>query len=171
MEMRKFLFGVLVVFLTCSTAWGQTVASSQVSGVITDPTGASVSGAKIQLTQTDTGQLHTVTSNASGSYIVPDLPGGPYRIEVTAPGFSTYVLTGIVLEVGSNPAINAKLSVGTVTQQVVVETSVAMVETQSNGIGQVIDQKQVVELPLEWPRPDATHRSCWSYDFGSGWRS
>jgi hypothetical protein len=153
MKMVKLFFGVLVVFLTCATVWGQTVASSQVSGIVTDPTGASVSGAKIQLTQTETGQIRTVMSNASGSYIIPDLPSGPYRFEVTSQGFSTYVLTGIVLEVGSNPAINAKLSVGTVTEQVLVETSVAMVETQSNGVGQVIDQKQVVELPLNGRDP------------------
>jgi hypothetical protein len=133
---------------------GQTVASSQVSGVITDPTGASVSDAKIQLTQTETGQVHTATSNASGSYIIPDLPVGPYRFQVTAAGFSTYVENGIVLEVGTNPAINAKLSVGAVTEQVVVEAAgAAMVETQSNGIGQVIDQKQVVELPLNGRDP------------------
>ena len=153
MKMFRFLFGVLVVFLACSTVWGQTVASSQVSGVVTDATGASVADAKIQLTQVDTGQLHTATSNASGSYIIPDLPPGTYRFEVTAQGFSTYVLTGIVLEVGSNPAINAKLTVGAVSEQVVVEASVAMVETQSNGVGQVIDQKQVVELPLNGRDP------------------
>ena len=153
MKMFRSFLGVLVVFLACSTVWGQTVASSQVSGVITDPTGASVSNAKIQLTQIDTDQVHTAMSNSSGSYIIPDLPGGPYRFEVTAQGFSTYVLTGIVLEVGSNPAINAKLSVGTVTEQIVVEASVAMVETQSNGVGQVIDQKQVVELPLNGRDP------------------
>ncbi len=91
MKVVRLLFGVLVVLLTCSAMQGQTVASSQVSGVITDPTGASVSDAKIQLTQTETGQVHTATSNASGSYIIPDLPVGPYRFQVTAAGFSTYV--------------------------------------------------------------------------------
>ena len=154
MKVVRLFFGVLVVLLTCSAMQGQTVASSQVSGVITDPTGASVSDAKIQLTQTETGQVHTATSNASGSYIIPDLPVGPYRFQVTAAGFSTYVENGIVLEVGTNPAINAKLSVGAVTEQVVVEAAgAAMVETQSNGVGQVIDQKQVVELPLNGRDP------------------
>ena len=153
MKIRKFLLGVLLTFGLCSFSWSQSLATSQVSGSITDQTGAAVPTAQIKLTQTDTGQIHSVKSNGAGSYIVPDLPSGPYRLEVTMAGFSTYEQTGIILEVGTNPEINVKLAVGTVDQKVMVEANALMVETVSNGIGQVIDQQQVVEMPLNGRDP------------------
>jgi len=153
MKMSKYFFGVLVVFLTCVPVPSQTLATSQISGTIQDETGAVVANAQIQLTQTDTRQVHRVTTNSSGSYIIPDLPVGPYSIQISAQGFSTYIQNGIVLEVSSNPQINATLQVGSVNEQVVVQANAAMVETQSNGVGQVIDQRQVVELPLNGRDP------------------
>jgi hypothetical protein len=156
MKFSKFCLGVLVLLLTCLTASmsGQSVSTSQVSGVVQDESGALVPGAQVTLTQTETGQVHKVTSNSAGSYIIPDLPSGPYNLEVTASGFSTYVEKGIVITVGTNPSITVKLTVGQVTQQVIVEAAPgAQVETQSNGIGQVIDQTQVVELPLNGRDP------------------
>src|ERR1700733_14630612 len=153
MKMSKYFFGVLVVFLTCVPVPSQTLATSQISGTIQDETGAVVANAQIQLTQTDTRQVHRVTTNSSGSYIIPDLPVGPYSIQISAQGFSTYIQNGIVLEVSSNPQINATLQVGSVNEQVVVQANAAMVETQSNGVGQVIDQTQVVELPLNGRDP------------------
>ena len=154
---RSFLF-------SCVAQSGVSPSStSQISGVVQDPSGASVPSAQIQLTQLNTGRVHRVTSNASGSYIIPDLPGGPYTLQATAQGFSTYIQRGIVLEVGSNPEINIKLSVGTVSMEVVVEATAAMVETRSNGVGQVVDHflllllllllRQVVELPLNGRDP------------------
>ena len=77
----------------------------------------------------------------------PSLPIGPYRIEVTKAGFNSWVENDIVLQVASNPTINAVLVVGNVTQQVVVEASATMVETRSSGVGQVVDQQRVVDLP------------------------
>lgn len=147
---------VLTLTLTLATSMlGQSVSTSQISGVIQDQSGAIVPNAKIVLTQTDTGQVHRITSSASGSYTIPDLPAGNYTFQVSSPGFSTYVEKDIVLDVGTNPEINVKLAVGSVTQQVVVESTQATVETESTGIGQVIDRVQVVELPLNGRDPDA----------------
>ena len=144
---------VMIVTLT-TTMLGQSVSTSQISGVIQDQTGAIVSNAKITLTQTDTGQVHRLTSSSTGSYIIPDLPAGNYTLQVTSAGFSTYVQKDISLDVGTNPEINVKLSVGSVSQEIVVESIAATVETESTGIGQVIDQVQVVELPLNGRDPD-----------------
>ena len=77
-----------------------------------------------------------------------DLPVGPYRLEVAKDGFTTFVRTGIVLQVASSLTIDASLSVGSVSEQVLVEAAAEMVETRSNGVGQVVDQQRVVELPL-----------------------
>ena len=154
MKLGKLLFGVLWACLACTVGWSQTLASSQVSGTITDATGAVVANAQVKFTQTDTAESHIVKSNSGGSYTVPDLPGGPYRLEVTVPGFKTFIQTGITLEVATNPEINVKLTVGAVDQTVSIEANALMVETQSTGLGQVIDSKQVVELPLNGRDPD-----------------
>jgi hypothetical protein len=132
----------------------QSVSTSQISGVVQDQTGASLPNAQILLTQTDTGQVHKILSGATGSYIIPDLPAGNYTLQVSAQGFSSYLQKGIVIDVGTNPEINVRLSLGALTQEVVVESTSATVETESTGVGQVIDRTQVVELPLNGRDPD-----------------
>jgi hypothetical protein len=90
----------------------------------------------------------TATTGGDGSYVLPNLPVGPYRLQVTKEGFNASIQSGIVLQVDTNPVINVTLKVGSVSEQVVVEASAAMVETHENGVGQVIDQQRVVDLPL-----------------------
>jgi hypothetical protein len=159
MKKVQFYFGVLaialfVTLMSTGTMFGQSVASSQVSGRVQDSTGALVSNAQIQLTQAETGQIHKVVSSTSGSFIIPDLPSGTYTLQVTNAGFETYVQRGIVLQVGSSPEIIVTMTVGEVSQQVVVEAVNASVEFQSTGIGQVINSTQLVELPLNGRDPD-----------------
>jgi hypothetical protein len=69
-------------------------------------------------------------------------------LEVSLPGFRTYVQTGIVLQVGSSPEVNATLEVGQVSETVEVQANAALVETRSTGVGTVIDNQRVLELPL-----------------------
>src|SRR5450631_1868347 len=139
---------VLVGLGIAALVWAQAVSTAQIGGVVQDSTGLAVPGAEVKVTQTDTGAIRTATSNADGSYVLPSLPVGPYTLEVKKPGFATYVQTGIVLQVATNPAIPVTLKVGAVTEQVQVEANAALVETQSTGIGQVIDSQRVVDLPL-----------------------
>ncbi len=118
-----------------------------------DPTGATVPDAHVKLTQTDTGLVRTATSSADGRFAVLSLPTGPYRLEISKPGFSTFVQTGIVLQVNSNPAIDAILTVGAVSDQVVVEAAATMVEVHTTSVGQVIDSSRILELPLNGRNP------------------
>ena len=134
--------------LLCVNAFAQATAGSQVSGTIQDGSNNVVAGAQVTITQTDTAQSRTAVSNAAGGYTIPNLPVGPYQLKVTKDGFKSFTQSGIVLQVNSNPEINVTLDVGAVTEQVSVTAGVAGVETISNGIGQVIDQQRVVELPL-----------------------
>ncbi len=90
----------------------------------------------------------TVYSGGDGTYILPNLPVGPYQLKVELQGFNTYVHDGIVLQVGSNPEINVTLAVGAVSEQVTVVGNATQIETHSTGVGQVIDQQRVTELPL-----------------------
>src|SRR4029079_5101014 len=73
---------------------------------------------------------------------------GPYMLEASLPGFRTYVQTGIVLQVSDSPSLNITLNVGQVSEQVEVQANATLVETQSTGVGRVIDNQRVLELPL-----------------------
>lgn len=135
---------------TAVAAWAQT---SQISGTIKDPSGSAVPGAAIKATQTATGAVRTATSGASGDYVLPNLPIGPYQLEVTKEGFTRYVQTGIVLQVESNPTVDVTLQVGAVSEQVSVEANAAEVETRSTSIGNVVNNQQVAEMPLNGRDP------------------
>jgi hypothetical protein len=145
--MRVFCGALLLVFAACIQINAQTTGA-QVSGVVQDATGASVPDAQITITNTDTGAARTATSASDGSYSFPTLATGPYKLEVSKGGFATFVQTGVILQVGSNPQVNVSLKVGTAAEQIEVQADAAMVETHSTGVGQVIDQQRVVELPL-----------------------
>jgi hypothetical protein len=131
-----------------AVAWGQAVSTAQINGTVQDASGSAVPGAAITVTRTDKGALKPPTSGADGSYTVPSLPVGRYSLEVEKAGFATYVQTGVVLQVASNPAIPVTLTIGAVSEHVQVEANAAMVETQSTGVGQVIDSRRVLDLPL-----------------------
>jgi Carboxypeptidase regulatory-like domain/TonB dependent receptor len=123
-------------------------ATSQISGTVKDASGAVVAGAEIAVTQTNTGVTRRATSDANGVYSLPSLPLGPYRMEVKKEGLTTYVESGIVLQVAEGPTIDVVLEVGAVSQSVQVEASAAMIETSSTGVGQVVNSQDVVDLPL-----------------------
>jgi len=144
--MRRIQTALFVYSLACGCMYAQN--TSQVSGTVRDSSGLAVPGAQITITQTDTGLSRNTQSEATGVYLLPNLPIGPYRLEVKKDGFMTAVQSNIILQVDTNPAIDIDLKVGSVNEQVVVEAAAAMVETQSTGVGQVINQEQVVDLPL-----------------------
>ena len=131
--------------------WAQ--ATSQIQGVVHDASGAAIGGAEVKATQTDTGVVRTVASSEDGTYVLSNLPLGPYRLEVSRAGFTTYVQTGIVLQVATNPTINVSLQVGAVTEQIQVEANAALVETQTTSVGTVIENQRILELPLNGRNP------------------
>jgi hypothetical protein len=143
------MFGVaLMALVAAGPAWAQAVASSQVSGVVRDSSGGVLPGVEVTITNTDTGNTRTTATNADGAYVFPNLPVGPYKLRVVLQGFNTYQQEGIVLQVNTNPTIDVALAVGSVGEQITVSASTATVETRSIGVGQVIDNRQVTEIPL-----------------------
>jgi hypothetical protein len=148
---RRAVLAVTAFVLIVAGLYAQ--GTSQISGTVRDSSGLAVSGATVQVTQSDTGAVRTVMTAADGAFVLASIPIGPYRLQITKEGFSTYVQSGIVLQVDSNPNIDVSLQVGSVTEQVQVQADAAMVETRSTGVGQVVDQKRVVELPLNGRQP------------------
>ena len=147
--MKTFLLAV-ALSIACGTAWSQ---SAQVAGIVKDTSGAAIPGAEVTLKQTETGQVRSDTTDSDGSFTIPSLVIGPYRMEITKTGFASYVETGIVLNVGTNLNINSTLKVGAISEQVTVQAEALAVETHSNGVGQVITHQEVVELPLNAREP------------------
>jgi len=146
------LLAVLAVsLLTCTGVWAQ--ATAEISGTVKDQTGAVLPGAEIKAAQTGTGIERNTISNETGSYVLPNLPLGPYRLEAALPGFRTFVQTGIVLQVNSSPTINVVLQVGQVSEQVEVQANAALVETRSLSVGQVMETARIMELPLNGRNP------------------
>jgi hypothetical protein len=138
-----------VLFLSATPcAKAQEVAVAEVDGRVTDPSGAAITGAVVKMTEVDKRQVHSFTTDASGAFRFPNLPVGPYALEVAAPGFKAYRQTGITLQVASNIEQNVVMQIGAVTETVEVVANASMVETKENSISQVMDQQRIVELPL-----------------------
>jgi hypothetical protein len=148
--MRIIRFAVVFAF-ACAIAWAQ--ATSQIQGTVEDTSGAVIPGVEVKATHAETGIARTAVSNEDGRYALPNLPLGPYRLEVNAPGFSPFVQTGIVLQVASIPTVNIALKPGAITETVQVEANAGLVETQTTSIGMVIENQRIVEIPLNGRNP------------------
>ena len=144
----KVLVGIL---LTCIAVYGQAV--SQISGTVKDQSGAAVPGVELTATQIDTGVKRNATADAGGSFVIPNLPLGPYKLEASKTGFRSYVQTGIELQVGSNPEIPVVLGVGDVTAVIEVQANAVQVDTRNIGVGTVIETQRILDLPLNGRQP------------------
>jgi hypothetical protein len=142
----RLFVAFLLSCLACELVWAQ--ATAQINGTVKDQSGAVLPGVEITGRQTETGIARSAITDETGSYVLPNLPVGPYRLEAALPGFRTYVQTGILLQVNSNPSINLTLQVGQVSEQVEVQANAALVETRNSGVGQVIENERILELPL-----------------------
>ena len=138
--------GIFICVLMCADIWAQ--ATAQISGAARDQSGAVLPGVEITATQTDTGITRSAVTNETGFYVLTNLPIGPYRLEAALPGFRTYAQSGIVLQVNSSPVINVALEVGQVAEQVEVQANATLVETRNVGIGGVIENARILDLPL-----------------------
>ena len=149
--MRGFLTSVstiaLHLLLVSDIAWAQ--GTAQLNGRVSDESGAVLPGVTVTATQTDTRFTRTVATDETGAWVMPNLPIGPYRLDVSLQGFRTSVQTGIVLQVDANAVINTSLALGTLAETVTVEAAAPLVDVRSAGIREVVEQKRIVDLPLQ----------------------
>jgi len=151
-QFRIPLIGALSVLVSAGAAWAQ-LSTAQLSGRITDQSGAVLPGVTVTVTQTDTGLARTVVTNENGTYVLPNLPTGPYRLEAMLQGFRSYSQTGIVLQVAATPEINVALAIGSVEETLTVEAAAPLVDVQSAGIGDVVRNEEILALPLNGRNP------------------
>src|SRR5688572_19791651 len=98
----RMLGVIFISALACGMAFGQAQGTSQINGVVKDPTGAVLPGVDVTATQTDTNISRQTVSDERGNFVLPNLPVGPYKVEAQLPGFRTFVQTGIQLGVNQN---------------------------------------------------------------------
>src|ERR1700719_354782 len=142
MNMSRSTIVALTLSIICwlampNAARAQSVAVAQVSGIVTDASGAAMANAQVTMTETDKGSVHSATTEASGQYVLPNLPVVPYTLEVKANGFKDYVRTGIILEVNNNIQINVPMQVGSISERVEVTGTTSLVETKETSVSSV----------------------------------
>ena len=132
-------------------AVGQAV-NATLLGTVTDESGAVVAGAKITITEMKTGVVHTVDTNESGNYEVPDLAPGQYEVAAERQGFKKAVHSGVDVLVNTDTRINLVLQPGTAQETVIVTSELPILQTDRADIGRKIEERQAEELPLPFNR-------------------
>jgi Carboxypeptidase regulatory-like domain/TonB dependent receptor-like, beta-barrel len=137
----------LFVLATIATLSGQ-YTNATLGGIVTDSSAAAVADAKVIIQNQDVGLTKTNVTGPDGSFLFPALPIGSYKITVSKPGFREYVRSGVVLVVSQTANVQVSLQVGEMQQQVTVSADAELLTTKSASAGQLIDQKRIIELPL-----------------------
>ena len=152
MKRSLSVWAVLGVVILCGwpkPAYSQAGASTaQLNGTVKDASGGSVAKASLTLREISTNRTYTAVSNDNGLYVIPNLPPGRYELSTEATGFAKSTQTGIVLTVGQVATIDVSVSVAQTAEKVVVTTETPPVEPTRTEISQVIDTRQIQNLPI-----------------------
>ncbi|MDQ2776551.1 MAG: carboxypeptidase-like regulatory domain-containing protein, partial [Acidobacteriota bacterium] len=142
----------MLFMLIGALASGQSFTSS-ITGAVTDPSGSAVSGAKVQLKNMGTADVHNVTSQNDGSYQFNNLLPGTYQLTVTAPGFKSYVKSNLTLQAQVASTVNVPLEIGDTQQKVEVTGSAVLVDTQTANSSVTMDSHLIEALPNSTRNP------------------
>ena len=147
---RTALVSMTVVGLTLLGPWSAFAQqeAATITGEVRDPSGAVVPGATVTVTNVGTNISVTTVTNDRGSYTVPSLRPGDYSVTAEAPGFAKTVRSGVTLQVAQVARVDVTLQAGQVSETVQVTGASPLLETQTSSRGSVIDQRKIVELPL-----------------------
>src|SRR5579863_1817894 len=141
----RFLLMPLLFVLTCAGAFAQ--ANSDVTGIVTDQSGAVVAGANIALSDPATGVTKSTISGPTGLYDIPGLNAANYNMKVTAKGFQTFEQTGIVVDISRSFRVDVRLTVGSESTTITVSADALTVQSDSNVVSTLINEQQIAELP------------------------
>lgn len=146
MKLRQIIIFAISVLALTTAGLGQT-ESARIQGTVADSTGAVVAGATVKLTSLGTAREVTTVSGDDGSYSFLSIQPGRYAVDVSAPNFKT-TKQEITLEVAQNAALDFALEAGAVSEIVTVTTDIPLIETSSSSLGEVINGREAIELPL-----------------------
>jgi hypothetical protein len=143
----KALF-LLTVATSLLSSNAQVRTTGQISGTVTDPSGALVAGATVTVTMPSTGFTQSATANSQGQYSFPEVQPGVYQVTATASGFAATTYTDVLIEAARTKDLPIRMRVGQISQKVEVSAQGAVLETTSNTLATTIDPAQVQDLPL-----------------------
>jgi Carboxypeptidase regulatory-like domain len=156
--MKQLFLPRVALFVLCGfVAAGMTLVDSpaaaqattgQISGRVTDPSGAVVPGAAVRITDENKGVTFAGRSDATGNFTIVSLPPGIYSVNTSAPGFSSTRYDHVVLAIDQRLALNFSLKLGSVASVVTVTDTVPLLQTQSAEVGTVISGNAITDLPL-----------------------
>ncbi len=147
LRLNRLVFLAAAMVLLVGAALAQANQGS-IAGNVLDPSGALVSDAKITAKDVSAGTTYETVSSSAGSYRFANIRVGTYDITVSAQGFKSASLTGLVVQVGTTSSLDIHLQTGTVTESVVVTANTPTVQTETSDVGTVVTTKQVLDLPL-----------------------
>lgn len=146
MRKTKIVWAVLLAALLVGTAQGQTFG--EISGSVRDATGAVVAGANITLTNTATSQARKAETNETGNFTIPFVPPGNYEVRVQKEGFKSSTRGDVRVQVADAVRMDFVIEVGSVSESVEVRGGAPMLSAENASVGTVIDNRRIVELPL-----------------------
>jgi hypothetical protein len=146
-KLRTLLFAWIAAYALGASLWGQQVTAT-ISGRVTDPSNAAVSGAKVSATSVERGIAYPATTNAEGYYNLPNLLVGDYNVRVENAGFQTATQSNITLQMNQVAKLDFQLQVGNVQTLVEVTSAAPVLQTEQTLLGQVIDSRTDTTLPL-----------------------
>ncbi len=144
---RVLLVIALITLVGVAALWGQAV-NGTISGTVTDPSGAAIAGATVEVKNTATQVVRNVTTNAQGRFAVPELFVGNYDVRVSMAGFQNSVQTSVPVVVGGERTVDFAMKIGQAQETVTVEAQAAQVDTSSSALSTLVETKQIEDLPL-----------------------
>ncbi len=139
---------LLVALMVPLTAKAQIAGTGEITGTVTDTSGAVVGGATITATLVDQNTRNIRTTTGAGDYSITPLTPGTYSVIVTAKGFETFVQQNVVVDALQTVAVNVKLTIGTAQQTITVTAAPPVLETTDATLGAVMDNQMYSSLPL-----------------------
>ena len=155
MSSSNFIRAIVLLLVYSLGSLNAQITSGKINVTVVDSSGAPVKGATVRITNNDTGVVHTGTTNESGESLVPFLPVGPYAIAVEFSGFKTSTIPAVTIQVDQTLGLHVTMQPGEVHETVQVQSVAESLETETSSLGQVIQNKQILELPLNGRNPFA----------------
>src|SRR5215469_8676016 len=144
---RAILALAVLLALTLASAWGQSTATGTVSGLVTDPSNAVITGAAVKLVDTATSTSRDTSTNDAGRYVFVNVTPGAYEIKITKTGFAQSVVSHVAVEIGGVATANVVLKVGTATETVEVTATGVEMQTMNAAIGTTVHFTAMEVLP------------------------
>lgn len=144
---RQICISIFAATVACIAIVNAQETRGAIQGRVSDPSGGAIAGAEVRASNAATGLEITAHTNESGNYVLPYLLPGAYTIEAQAAGFKKAVREGIELRINDRVDVNLQLEVGQTSESVEVHAETPLLDTATSSLGQVVDQRRVLDLP------------------------